>query len=106
MSDRFAYTTYDGDGNKIDSGKFFVDLTEYGVLSWPDGMEGCRMFRIEYGGVNENCVYEGLIWIPPTMDRDVVEEFLQAMFKDWDEKEYRAANPDSPWLPPAAQEKE
>ena len=103
MSERFAYETFDGDGNKIDSGKFFVDLTEYWVQNWPDGMEGCRLFRIEYGGVNEGCVYEGNIWIPPTTDRDKVQEFLQAMFRDWNEEEYRAANPDSPWLPPIEQ---
>ena len=99
MSERFAYETFDGEGNKIASGKFFVDLTEYGVQSWPDGMEGCRLFRIEYGGANESCVYEGMIWIPPTADRDELEDFLQTMFRDWNEEEYRAANPDSGWLP-------
>ena len=104
MGNRFAYETFDGDGNKVDSGKFFVDLTEYGVQSWPDGMEGCRLFRIEYGGVNEGCVYEGMIWIPPTADSDALEDFLQAMFRDWNEEEYRAANPDSGWLPPQEQE--
>ena len=91
MSERFAYKTYDADGNEIDSGRFFVGLTEYGVRSWPDGMEGCRLFRIEYGGVNEGCVSEGTIWIPPTADRDALEDLLQAMFKDWNEEEYRAA---------------
>ena len=91
--------TFDRKGNRVNSVKFFVGLTEYGVRSWPQGMEGCRFFRIEYGGFNEECVCEGSIWIPPTIDRDVVEEFLQAMFRDWDEEEYRVANPNSPWLP-------
>ena len=106
MSDRFSYETFDGNNNRIDSGKFFVDLTEYGVQNWPDGMEGCRLFRIEYGGVNEGCVYEGSIWMPPTFDRDRLEEFLQAMFRDWNEEDYREDNPDSVWLPPAAQQEQ
>ena len=106
MSNRFSYNTFDGNNNRIDSGKFFVDLTEYGVQSWPDGMEGCRLFRIEYGGVNEGCVYEGSIWMPPTFDRGRLEEFLRAMFRDWNEEDYREDNPDSVWLPSAAAQEE
>ena len=100
MSDRFNYEAFDGYGNSIDQGKFWVGLTEYGVQSWPAGMEGCRMFRVEYGGVNEGQVAEGTIWLPPTADIDAVEEFLQSLFREWNEEEYRQKNPDSIFLPP------
>ena len=99
MSDRFSYESFDGDGKMIDSGKFFIGLTEYGVQNWPIGMEGCRMFRIEYGGVNEDQAAEGTIWLPPTADIDSVEEFLQSLYRDWNEQEFRQNNPDSIFLP-------
>ena len=100
MTLRFGYKTFDRDHNLINEGKFFVGLTEYGVRNWPAGMEGCRMFRVEYGGVNEGQAAEGMIWLPPTADRDMVEEFLQTLFRDWNEEEYRQNNPDSVFLPP------
>ena len=100
MTDRFSYETFDGDGTIIDSGKFFIGLTEYGVQSWPPGMEGCRMFRIEYGGINEGQAAEGTIWLPPTSNVDEVEEFLQSLFREWNEEEYRQNNPDSIFLLP------
>ena len=80
--------------------KFYVGLTEYMVQNWPQGMEGCRLFRIEYGGWNELCVYEGTVWLPPHVDPDEFEDFLQDMFKNWNEQEYRRDNPDSGFLPP------
>lgn len=37
-----------------------IDLTEQMAFSWPDPeIEGWRNFRIEYGGCNEDCYYEG-----------------------------------------------
>lgn len=101
MNDRFSYETTDADGKIIDQGKFYVGLTEYGVQNWPDGMEGCRMFRVEYGGFNEGQAAEGTIWLPPTADADAVEDYLQGLFRDWNEVDYRRDHPDSVFLPPA-----
>jgi len=48
-----------------------VDLTEEGAFSWPNKeIEGWRYSRIEYGGCNEDCYYEGSIWLPPEANID------------------------------------
>ena len=52
-----------------------VDLIEQGVITFPRGMDGWRMYRIEYGGHAENCLCEGTIWLPPYADRDLGERF-------------------------------
>ena len=97
---KFSYSIFDRDGNPIDKGKFWVGLTEYYAQNWPEGMEGCRMFRIEYGGVNEGQATEGEMWLPPTASVEEVEDFLQSLFQDWDEQEFRQNNPDSGFLSP------
>lgn len=56
-----------------------TSLIEQGVFNYPAGMEGWRMYRIEYGGHAENCLCEGTIWLPPDADRDSFERFLQRM---------------------------
>ena len=81
----YSYKTYDADGNVTDEGKFYVALTEYMVRNYPPGMNGCRMFRIEYGGFNENQVAEGTIWLPPTVDVDEFEAYLRDMWREWEE---------------------
>ena len=46
-----------------------IDLTEQGVFSWPHKeIEGWRFYRAEYGGCNEDCYYEGSVWLPPEVD--------------------------------------
>ena len=45
-----------------------VDAVEYGVGNYPVGLEGWRMYRLEYGGHAENCVKECVIWLPPNLD--------------------------------------
>lgn len=48
-----------------------IDLTEQYAFSWPDPeIEGWRNFRVEYGGCNEDCYWEGNIWLPPEADID------------------------------------
>jgi hypothetical protein len=43
-----------------------VDTTEEFAYSWPDPeIEGWRFYRIEYGGCNEDCYYEGRVILPP-----------------------------------------
>jgi len=50
-----------------------IDLTEQGVFNWPDDeIKGWRNYRIEYGGCNEDCYCEGLVWLPPHVDSDVM----------------------------------
>ena len=46
------------------------------VFQPPKGMENYRSFRIEYGGVNEESVMTGRIWIHREQDPDVIEELL------------------------------
>ena len=52
-------------------------LVEYGVFNYPEGLEGWRLYRIEYGGHAENCVYEGMIWLPPTLNPEEIEKLLR-----------------------------
>jgi hypothetical protein len=60
----------------------YVGLTEQCVMSYPDPrMEGWRFYRIEYCGFNEDCRFEGTIWLPQNVDPGYVEELL----KKWQE---------------------
>jgi hypothetical protein len=51
-------------------------LTEMMVLYPPKGLENYRFYRIEYGGANEDCVYEGALWLPKHVDRKEIEEII------------------------------
>jgi len=59
-----------------------VDLTEEGVMN-PDAfgpdLKGWRLYRIEYGGCNEDCLWEGRILLPPRADRDAVADLIMGM---------------------------
>jgi hypothetical protein len=54
----------------------YISLVEYGVQNYPTGLEGWRLYRIEYGGSNEDCVYEGMIWLPKHLRPEVIETLL------------------------------
>jgi hypothetical protein len=56
-----------------------MSLVEYGVYNYPEGLEGWRFFRIEYGGHAESCIKECVLWLPP--DCDPCE--LEALFEKW-----------------------
>ena len=56
-----------------------VSLVEYGVFQWPKGMEGWRLYRIEYGGHAESCIVEKTIWLPPTVDPNLIETILSEL---------------------------
>lgn len=58
-----------------------IRLIEQMVLNSPKGMEGWRMFRIEYGGHAERCLAEGLIWLPQCLDPDNAESTLNELMK-------------------------
>lgn len=60
----------------------FVSLTEVGVFRYPHPeMEGWRLYRIEYGGVNQDCFHECSIWLPPELDSTVIEHLLSPSFE-------------------------
>ena len=56
-----------------------VSLVEQAVLSPPKGMEGWRMFRVEYGGHAERCLVEGVLWLPGLVDPQIMEDALQVL---------------------------
>jgi len=50
-----------------------IDLTEQMAFSWPNPeMDHWRNYRIEYGGCNEDCYYEGVVWLPPHVSSEVM----------------------------------
>ena len=57
-----------------------VDLTEEGVSRWPDPeIVDWRNYRIEYGGCNEDCYYEGRIFLPPFVDSWMMMQLFEIM---------------------------
>jgi len=57
-----------------------VDLTEQGVFNWPDPeIEGWRNYRIEYGGCNKDCYWEGSVFLPPSADSWMVTRMFEIM---------------------------
>ena len=63
-----------GAGIKMENQKIVdIDLTEQMAFSWPDNeIEGWRNYRIEYGGCNQECYYEGVMWLPPHVSSEVM----------------------------------
>jgi len=53
-----------------------ICLVEQMVMREPKGMEGWRMYRIEYGGHAENCIIEGVLWLPQDVNYERVEDYL------------------------------
>jgi len=56
-----------------------VSLVEQAVMRPPEGMEGWRMFRVEYGGHAERCLVEGVLWLPGLVDPQIMEDALQVL---------------------------
>jgi len=42
-------------------------------------LRGWRYYRIEYGGTNQDCLWEGRIMLPPTADPDALVQLLLGM---------------------------
>ena len=59
-----------------------VDTVEEMVMN-PDAVHPAlrdwRHYRIEYGGCNEDCIYEGRILLPPQADPDALVQLLLGM---------------------------
>ena len=57
-----------------------IDLTGQCAQSFPDPeIEGWQWNRIEYGGCNKDCYYEGSIWFPPHVDSDMFCKIFEIM---------------------------
>lgn len=57
-----------------------VDSTEEGVVQCPDpAMEGWRMYRLNYGGVNQDNIVEGRVWLPPSADPTAIVQLIMGM---------------------------
>jgi hypothetical protein len=57
-----------------------IDLTEQFAFSYPNKeIEGWKFSRIEYGGCNEDCYYEGSIWLPPEVDAFVMTQMFEIL---------------------------
>lgn len=54
-----------------------VSLVWMAVFQYPERMEGWQAYRIEYGGHAVDCVCEGMIWLPPDVDPDVIERAIR-----------------------------
>jgi len=54
-----------------------VEAIEYGVYSYPEGLEGWRCYRLEYGGHAESCIKECVLWLPPKFDMVVLEDLIR-----------------------------
>ncbi len=61
-----------------------ISLVEYAVLNCPEGMEGWRMYRIEYGGHAQYCLVEGTIWLPSNVDAREFEKYMGALLEEED----------------------
>jgi len=59
-----------------------VDSIEMGVQSYPEGFEGWRLIRLEYGGHAEYCLKECVLWVPPKANVEDLEE----LFRLWQEE--------------------
>lgn len=56
-----------------------VDTTEQFIMNQdalPEAMRDWRNYRIEYGGCNEECLWEGNIMLPPEADPTLLVQFL------------------------------
>lgn len=59
-----------------------IDTTEEGVLNpdaLPAELRGWRYYRIEYGGCNEECLWEGRVLLPPRADPTALVQLILGM---------------------------
>ena len=64
-----------------------VDTTEEMVMNpdaLPADLRGWRHHRIEYGGCNEGCIYEGCILLPPRAEPNAIAQLIMGM-QVWEE---------------------
>ena len=57
-----------------------IDTTEEMIMRpFPPPLDTFRYYRIEYGGCNEDCLFEGRILLPAIADPDALVSFLMGM---------------------------
>jgi len=57
-----------------------IDLTGEGVCRYPSPeIEGWKYARIEYGGCNEDCYWEGKIFLPPQVDSFIITQMFEIL---------------------------
>ena len=59
-----------------------VDTTEEYIMNdkaLPEPLRGWRFYRLELGGPNEDCLWEGRILLPPRADPDAVCNLIMGM---------------------------
>ena len=59
-----------------------IDTTEEFILNpaaLPEALRGWRNYRIEYGGPNECCIWEGRLMLPPRADPQSVANLIMGM---------------------------
>jgi hypothetical protein len=57
-----------------------ISLTEEMVLNpsaLPEQLRDWRMYRIEYGGPNEDCIWEGRIMLPASCSPECLEQIFE-----------------------------
>ena len=45
----------------------------------PEDLRGWRCYRFEYGGANEDCLYEGRMLLPPSSDPEAIADLVMGM---------------------------
>ena len=59
-----------------------IDTTEEAILNsdaLPEELKGWRYYRIEYGGANKECLYEGRVLLPATADPEAISDLIMGM---------------------------
>ena len=59
-----------------------IDTTEEMVMNpdaFPEELRGWRYYRIEYGGCNEDCLYEGRVLLPRHADPNAITDMIMGM---------------------------
>jgi len=59
-----------------------IDTTEEMIMNedaLPPALRGWRYYRIEYGGCNEDCIWEGRIMLPPRADSHEIVRLIMGM---------------------------
>ena len=59
-----------------------IDTTEELVLNpdaFPEELRDWRCYRIEYGGCNEDCLWEGRVLLPAHADPNAIADMIMGM---------------------------
>jgi hypothetical protein len=57
-----------------------VDAVEEAIMNYgaiPEGMNGWRRYRLEYGGHAQECEMECIIYLPPWASAEAIEQMIR-----------------------------